>query len=572
MENTATTAKLEKQHSQIDAERVSPSPTPETVTKDLAAEPEQHVHAKTIVLLIAVVGMYFVQVVFSGGVGVLSGTITGVVGGGNRSTWLTASIAICAGILSPPISQAADLWGRKWLLIGFSVCGGVGCLIASRANNFGVLIAGQVIGALSGGAQPIIHAVASEILPRKYRTFAQAATATAGGLGGIFGTLVAGALTKNDPNHFRIYYYIVTAMFWVGAVIVALLYNPPLRELQTKLTQWEKIGRLDWIGNALFVPGLLLFSFALTSAGELYPWKNPKVVGPLVVGGVLLIAFILYEWLFTKEGILHHAVFTSGRNFPLAYMCFFIEGLVFFATNRYYAYESVALYGKDTFSASTYYAVGFITLVVVTQLTGAYCSRSKTLRGPLVVGFTSFTIFAALMSSLTPSTRHNILGYVPFFGLGIGITLNLLVATAQFSAPKELISITTGLVIGVRSIGGTVGLAIFSAIFSGTLNNNLASKVIKETTAVGFDPQYLETLLSGLESHNSTLLDGIPGITSAIIAAAELGEKEAYTLSFRYVWISVTVFTFLAAISTYFPLLPSRCGRVLLCLLYHMAG
>ena len=127
-------------------------------TKD---EPVQHIHAKTVILLIvsrcrcrafsslltdnlqAVVGVYFVQVVHLTGIGVLAQTITAEIGGSAKSTWLAETVAITAGTLSPPVSQAADFWGRKWFVVGFTVCGAVGCLILSRANGFGQLIAGQ---------------------------------------------------------------------------------------------------------------------------------------------------------------------------------------------------------------------------------------------------------------------------------------------------------------------------------------------------------------------------------------------------------------------------------------------
>ena len=139
----------------------SPSSQPDEKAADRTLdEPVPHIHGKTIILLIvrknlpssyrhsltelqAVVGGYFVQVIHVTGLGVMAQTITAEIGGGSRATWLTETIAITAGTLSPPISQAADFWGRKWLVVGFTACGAVGCLIVSRADNFGTLIGGQ---------------------------------------------------------------------------------------------------------------------------------------------------------------------------------------------------------------------------------------------------------------------------------------------------------------------------------------------------------------------------------------------------------------------------------------------
>ena len=390
-------------------------------------------------------------------------------------------------------------------------------------------------------------------MPRKYRTIAQAATATAGGLGGAVGSLMAGGLVRANPANWRIFFYIVVGLYTVVVSIIIVLYNPPKRELQTTLTQREKLARLDWIGNALFVPGLVLFGFALTSSTGSYPWSSPKIIGPIVVGPVLLVAFVLYEWLVKKDGLLNHAVFTNGRNFPIVYGLFFVEGLTFFATNSYFAFEVAAIYGKGLFTAGAYYALGFAILILVTQITGIYCSKTKTIRGPLVVAYLSFGIFCSLMASTKTSySSGHLLGYVVFFGIGIGISLNALTATAQLSTPKDLISIATGLIIGVRSVGGTVGLSVFSAIFHSTQNEQLADKVGAVVSEYpNFDPANTETLLAGILSGNSTLLESIPGVSMALITNAGEAVREANLLSFRNVWIAAATLCAVAAIGMF---------------------
>jgi MFS family permease len=247
--------------------------------------------------------------------------------------WLTKTIAIVAGSLSAPVAQAADLWGRKWFVVGFTYCGAVGSLIASRANGFPQLIAGQTIGSFHAGAQTLVHAIASEILPRKYRPFAQAATAAAGGLGGITGSLLAGGLTKDDPNNWRIYFYILAALYITMATVVMFLYNPPPRELQLQLTQRQKLARLDWIGYALLIPGIVLFGYALTSSAAVYAWSDRRVIATLVIGAVMIIGFVLYEWLVITTGTLHHSLFQS-RNFPIAFGAFFVEGVSEFSPSH----------------------------------------------------------------------------------------------------------------------------------------------------------------------------------------------------------------------------------------------
>jgi hypothetical protein len=131
----------------------------------------------------------------------------------------------------------------------------------------------------------------------------------------------------------------------------------------------------------------------------------------------------------------------------------------------------------------------------------------------------------------------------------ISISLNVLTATAQLSTPKELISIVTGLIIGVRSVGGTVGLAIFHAIFSATQNNEITAKVGHAIEAFPkFDPSNTSILLDALETQDTAALDQIPGVTTKLLDAVSSALQHANILAFRNVWITCAAFCGLAII------------------------
>ncbi|KAK5051937.1 hypothetical protein LTR84_002740 [Exophiala bonariae] len=512
----------------------------------------QQIHAKTIILLIAIVAIYFVQVLHLAGSGLLASTITAVTGGATQSIWLTAALGISAAALGAPVSQASDFWGRKWFTVGFSALGFIGCLIVSRATNFGMVIGGQSIACLALGAQPLVHAIASEIVPRKYRSLAQSAVNVASASGGLTGIMIGGALVRFNPEGFRIYFYITAALYGATAAIVLWLYNPPPRQLQIELRQTQKLAQLDWYGYLLFVPGLILFSYALTSSSGVYPWSSSKIIGPLVVGVLLLVMFIVYEWKLLASGMLHHGLFSKGRNFPICVALIFTEGLAFFAANTFYAYENAVLYDQDFFHAGLRFTVVFWSANVATILTGLYVSRTKQLRLPLIVATSFITLFFATMASLTPSTPQSPIGFAVFLGLGLGSALNTVVVTAQLSTPPDLIALASGLMIAMRSTGGTVGLSIFQALLSNALSKQLPEKVLGQVIPLGFDTGYTGVLLDGLGAQNGTLLESIPGITPQIITAAVVGVKEAYSISFRRVWIAAAAFAAVATLLSCF--------------------
>lgn len=117
--------------------------------------------------------------------------------------------------------------GRKWFLVVLTGFGCIGSIIVARADSFGMAIAGFAVGGFSCVTQPLLHAVVSEVLPRRFRSWAQTSVNIAVALGAIYGLLVGGALTASNPENFRIYFYISAGFYTLVAIACALLYRPP---------------------------------------------------------------------------------------------------------------------------------------------------------------------------------------------------------------------------------------------------------------------------------------------------------------------------------------------------------
>ena len=256
-------------------------------------EPIPQVHAKTFGIVGAVALVYVAQVTNLVGAGAYRTAIAASVGGAQSASWLVAATVIMTVVLSPPISQAADFWGRRWFLIVPTFCGVIGSIIVSRAVSMKMAIAGETILSISYGAQPLLHAVASEVLTHRHRTTAQAAVNIGSGLGGIIGLLAGAALTQNgDPEGFRNFWYMTAGLYALASVALFVLYTPPARELQTTLSFNEKVRRLDWIGYILLAIGLVLFVMGLSWADN--PCKCFEL--PLLVTNCLHVASSLERW------------------------------------------------------------------------------------------------------------------------------------------------------------------------------------------------------------------------------------------------------------------------------------
>jgi MFS family permease len=73
-------------------------------------------------------------------------------GGANESSWMLASLTLAFVVFAPPVSQAADYWGRRWPLIILALLGCVGTIITSRASSMGMAITGEVFVGVSFAA------------------------------------------------------------------------------------------------------------------------------------------------------------------------------------------------------------------------------------------------------------------------------------------------------------------------------------------------------------------------------------------------------------------------------------
>ncbi|KAL3295880.1 siderophore iron transporter [Colletotrichum asianum] len=518
-----------------------------------ANEPVPHLHAKTFLTVFAVCVIYFAQLINVVGAGAQTQNLAAVLGDSSNSVWLTSTIAIMTVVLSPIVSQAADYWGRRWFLIGLTACGIIGSIVVARATSMAMAIAGFTVTGCSYGAQPLLHAVASEVLPRRYRPWAQAADNLSAALGGLVALLAGGAFTRNGnaAAGVRNYWYMATAVYAAATLLVLALYNPPKTAKQTQFTFSQKLAKLDWVGYALLSSGLVLFCMGLSWSQNPYPWTDAHTVAPFVVGCALCAALALYETRFKTDGMFHHGLFRRGRNFPIALVCVFVEGLVFFAANNYFAFQVGVLYETDALRTGLRYGVTMIVYGVAAVLAGLWCSKTRNVRWPTVVAFVTMIIFFVCMATTTPTTSEPVWGYPVFLGIGLGICLCTLVTVAQLSTPPELIAITSGLMIGVRSLGGSVGLAVYNAIFTDQMSH-MGTNIAAAVLPLGLPQSSLPQFIGLLAAQDTAGLAQVEGVTVDIIQAGAGALLKTYSLGFRFVWIAAGSITVAAAIGAFF--------------------
>lgn len=83
---------------------------------------------------------------------------------------------------------------------------------------------------------------------------------------------------------------------FASGLLFSLFYFPPtFHEKFSDRKPIEQLKQLDYVGILLFVAGLFVFLLGLSWGGQQYPWKSAEVIATLVIGGVTMIAFALWE-------------------------------------------------------------------------------------------------------------------------------------------------------------------------------------------------------------------------------------------------------------------------------------
>lgn len=81
-------------------------------------------------------------------------------------------------------------------------------------------------------------------------------------------------------------------------------------------TRMQELRRVDFGGIFLLVSGLTLFLLGVSWGGRPQPWASGLVLGLLIPGGLLLVAFIFYEaYSSTPNPFVEMRLFKNLRGF-----------------------------------------------------------------------------------------------------------------------------------------------------------------------------------------------------------------------------------------------------------------
>lgn len=198
-------------------------------------------------------------------------------------TWVINAYALVFAALLLPVGIAADRFGRRPALLGGLALFGAANLASGLVNDPNTLI---VLRGLAGvGAAAVMPATLSVLVdayPEEQRTRAVSVWAGVSGAGALIGLLVAGLLLNSFWwGSIQVVYGVAAGLTVLAcAAVVPASRNPDLV--------------LDFPGGLLSLGGLACVVFAVIEGPE-RGWTSTPVLVGAIVGGILLVLFVLRE-------------------------------------------------------------------------------------------------------------------------------------------------------------------------------------------------------------------------------------------------------------------------------------
>ncbi|AEW97229.1 MULTISPECIES: MFS transporter [Streptomycetaceae] len=390
--------------------------------------------------------------------------IVGDLHGLGRMSWALTAYLLASTIVLPVYGRLGDLFGRK-PVFQFAILAFVaGSALAGWSHTMDQLIAFRAVQGVGGGGLVVgVQAIMADILPPRRRGRYLGLIHADAGLAAVAGPLLGGVLT--DHLSWRWCFYLDVPLGLITfAVVTAVL----------RLPRPTTRPRPD-------VPGALLLSVASTSVvlltswgGTRYPWHSRIVIALAAAAAGSLLLFLVAER-FAAQPLMPPRLFRNGV-FVVSAIVAAVTGVALWGTAGYLPGFLQMVDGASATGSGLLMLPMKGGLMVASIASGLLVSRTGRYKVHPVLGCALAATGLWLLSGFGTGTARPVYSaWLIVFGLGVGLTLPVLVLAVQNAVDPVDLGAATSALDYFRHIGGSVGAAVIGALFTHRLAARLAA-------------------------------------------------------------------------------------------------
>ena len=430
-------------------------------------------------------------------------------------TWVVTAYLLTSTASTPLYGKISDLYGRRPVFQFAIITFLIGSFAAGAATSMEQLIAFRAVQGLgAGGLMSLTFVIIGDIISPRERGKYQGYFGGVWGLSSVAGPLLGGYFSDHAQilgvSGWRWIFYI-NLPFGIAALILTSIF--------LHIPKVKREHSIDYLGALLLVSGVSSLLLGLSVYGPQDGWQNSKTLLTIAAAIVLMLLFIFQESR-AKEPIIPLTLFKNHTFSVTSVMAFIIGAGMFGAIIMLPLYLQIVK-GDSATSAGLKLIPFMIGIVSMSIVSGKLITKHGHYKRFPIMGLSLMTVGLFMLSTLTQTTPFWQLAiYGIFVGAGLGLSMQTIVIALQNSVEFRDLGAATSANTFFRSIGATMGVALFGTVYASRLAHNLPIEIEKlrasnPAALVGATPEKFEAL----KENTAVLQTFTPELQAGIINA-----------------------------------------------------
>ncbi|KAL4803994.1 major facilitator superfamily domain-containing protein [Aspergillus unguis] len=424
----------------------------------------------------------------------------------DKAAWISGGYFVTSTCFQLIYGRLSDIWSRKLVLFTGLAIFFFGSLASSLSQTATQLIVFRAFtGVGGGGLMTVAQMIVSDVVPLrergKYQGILGAVVAIANGIGPVIG----GALSSIGPGSWRWIFRLNLPL--TALTTLAVFFFMPLKKVTG---DWKvKLKAVDFVGAGLALGGTAVLLLGLNWGGGEYAWDSAHVIATLVVGFVVSMLFMVWQWKGAAYPLVPMHIFKS-RIVNGACLTMFINGWNFLTQVYYIPTFYQLVFGYGAVKAGAMLLPVTLMQTVSSTVSGLVVHRVGRYRECILFGWMIWAVGLGLFSTLDENSGvGKQIGYGILTGAGVGNTLQPALIAIQAGVERRDMAVVTSFRNFVRNLGGTLGLAIAQTIINNLLLSSLKPLHLSsesQRSLLANPSTYLSTLPAAEAAHARSLI------------------------------------------------------------------